>query len=145
MTENNDARVASTDSPREAKQQQGDSSWPVPGDEGYVHPDGSPQSVAQLEANRRAAADRAAAGSAIHGAPLATPGPQAADEQAAAVARAEASSPVTKTDADKGLSEYIEKGLEEATEKASASDQPAEPKADPVKRTATTEGGKTTR
>lgn len=43
--------------------------WPKPGEEGFVHPDGTPQSVRQLEDNRRAAADRKMAGSTVHGAP----------------------------------------------------------------------------
>lgn len=133
------------DSPQTAKQQQGDSAWPIPGDEGYVHPDGTPQSVAQLEANKRAAADRAAAGSSVHGAPMATPGPQAHDEQAAAVARAEAKSPVTTEEAEQGLTEFIEKGRVRAAEKASSSDEPGGAKSDATKRTATTDGGKTSR
>lgn len=145
MTENNETRMADTDSAQVAKQQQADKSWPVPGDEGYVHPDGTPQSVEQLERNRRAAADRAAAGSAVHGAPAATPGPQLADEAAAAAARAEAKSPVTMADAEQGLTEFVENGHERATDKVSGTDEPAAPKADPVKRTATTDGGKTTR
>lgn len=144
MTDKNEnARVADTDSARVAKQQQGTSDWPVPGDEGYVHPDGSPQSVAQLEANRRAAADRAAAGSAVHGAPAATPGPQLADEAAAARARAAAGSSVTRADADRGLTEYVSEGLQRAADEAA--DAPGEAKADPVKRTATTDGGRSTR
>lgn len=61
----------------EAKKSQKDSSWPVPGDEGFVHPDGTVQSVRQLEDNRQAQADRDSTGSVLHGAPLATPGPQA--------------------------------------------------------------------
>lgn len=135
------------DSPQTAKQQQGDSAWPVPGDEGYVHPDGTPQSLKQLEDNKRAAADRAAAGSAVHGAPAATPGPQLADEAAAAMERAQAKSPVTDKEAREGLTEYVEKGLEEAVDKASTTAQaaPAEAKADVTKRTATTDGGKTSR
>lgn len=129
------------DSPQTAKQQQGDSAWPIPGDEGYVHPDGTPASVAQLADNRRAAADRAAAGSSVHGAPAATPGPQLGTEAAAAVARAEAKSPVTDVEARKGQTEYVEKGLEQAQEAADKVN--ATP--DATKRTATTDAGKTTR
>lgn len=44
-------------------------SWPKPGDEGFVHPDGTPQSERQLADNVRAAADREAAASGVHGAP----------------------------------------------------------------------------
>lgn len=131
------------DSPQTAVAQQKTSDWPVPGDEGYVHPDGTPQSLKQLEDNKRAAADRAAAGSAIHGAPAATPGPQLADEAAAAVERAEAKSPVTDADAAEGLTKYVREGLEQAAEKASSNVD--EPKADPKKRTATTDGGVQTR
>lgn len=144
MTDNNEARMADTDSAQVAKQQQGASDWPAPGDEGYVHPDGTPQSVQQLANNRRAAADRAAAGSAVHGAPAATPGPQLADEAAAAVARAEAKSPVTMAEAGHGLTEFVEMGHERAAEKV-GTDEPVAPKSDPVKRTATTDGGKQTR
>lgn len=132
------------DSPQTAKQQQGDSAWPVPGDEGYVNPDGTPQSVKQLEDNRRAAADRAAAGSSVHGAPAATPGPQLSSEAAAAMERAEAKSPVDKVEADKGLTEYINDGLDKAAEKQAKADG-TDAKVDATKRTATTDGDKTTR
>lgn len=147
------------DTPQTAIQQQGDRAWPVPGDEGYVHPDGTAHSAAQMEANRRAAADRAAAGSIIHGAPMATPGPQMQEEFAAAQARAEADSPVTTMEAREGHAKAVREGFDAATEKAEKSDQPvtassadtsgqSEPrdaKADATKRTATTPGGKTTR
>lgn len=43
--------------------------WPKPGEEGFVHPDGTPQSARQLIENRQAAANREAAGSQVHGAP----------------------------------------------------------------------------
>jgi hypothetical protein len=147
------------DSPQTAVQQQGDSNWPIPGDEGYVHPDGTPQSVAQMENNQRAAKDRAAAGSILHGAPAATPGPQLQTEAAAAAARAEADSPVTPVEAREGQAKFVSEGFERATEKAEESDQPATPSAvdtsggntprdataDARKRTATTDGGKTAR
>jgi hypothetical protein len=129
------------DSPQTAKAQQGDSSWPIPGDEGYVHPDGTPQSVQQLADNKRAAADRAAAGSAVHGAPMATPGPQADEQAAAAVARAEAKSPVTAAEAEEGLTKYIRDGMEKAANSVKDDDASADAK----KRTATTDGGQTTR
>lgn len=67
---------------------QGGSDWPKPGQEGFVHPDGTAQAAAQLEANKQAAADRAAAGSIIHGAPLATPGEDPGAETAKAIERA---------------------------------------------------------
>jgi len=141
------------DSFQTAVQQQGNRDWPLPGDEGYVHPDGTPASRQQLLDNARAAADRAAAGSIIHGAPAATPGPQLQTEAAAAVARAEADSPVTPKEARDGLSEFVETGFQRAADKAEESDQPvtasvATPKEatpDARKRTATTDAGKTTR
>jgi hypothetical protein len=132
------------DSPQTAKQQQGDSAWPVPGDEGYVHPDGTPQSIKQLADNRLAAANRAAAGSSVHGAPAATPGPQLASEASAAAERAEAKSAVTQVEADKGLTEYVTDGLKEAADKQAKADG-TDVKADATKRTATTDGDKTTR
>jgi hypothetical protein len=142
-----------------AVQQQGDRNWPVPGDEGYVHPDGTPLSMKQREDNERAAADRAAAGSILHGAPAATPGPQLQEQAAAAQARAEADSPVTPQEARAGHAEFVKEGFKRATKKAEESDQPVTPsavdtsgqteprdaKADPAKRTTTTQGGKTTR
>lgn len=112
----------------EAEKQQG-SDWPVPGDEGYVVPDGTPQAAQQLEDNKRAAADRAAAGSAIHGAPAATPGPQLLGEAAAAQARADNYSGPTIAERDAGVSESIADGMAKATEKAEASDQDVTPSA----------------
>lgn len=67
---------------------QADSGWPKPGQEGFVHPDGTAQAEQQLKDNKQAAADRAAAGSIVHGAPLATPGENPEAETAKAVARA---------------------------------------------------------
>lgn len=132
------------DSPQTAVAQQKDSAWPLPGDEGYVHPDGTPQSLKQLEDNKRAAADRAAAGSSVHGAPMATPGPQAADEAAAALARAEEKSPVTDKEARTGLTEFITEGLEKAADKATDAST-GEVKSDARKRTATTDASTQTR
>jgi hypothetical protein len=77
-----------TPSEVDAEKQQGDKSWPKPGDEGFVHPDGTPESVAQLEANKQAQADRDHIGAVAHGAPLATPGPQAGVITAEKVANA---------------------------------------------------------
>lgn len=73
---------------QEVAETQGGAGWPEPGQEGFVHPDGTPQSVAQLEGNKRAAADRAAAGSIIHGAPLGTPGADPEGETRKAIERA---------------------------------------------------------
>lgn len=146
------------DSAQTAVQQQGDRAWPVPGDEGYVHPDGTPMAAQQMENNRRAAADRAAAGSIIHGAPAATPGPQLQEQAAAAQARAAADSPVSPGDAKAGLTEFIQEGFQRATDKAEEADtdvtpsaattadtEPKDAKSDATKRTTTTTGGKTTR
>lgn len=71
MAKQNDPMVdKAVVSSQEAKKEQGASAgWPQPGEEGYVHPDGTKQAEQQLEDNRRAAADRAAAGSILHGAP----------------------------------------------------------------------------
>lgn len=79
-----DAPVPSQD----AADKQGGSGWPEPGQEGFVHPDGTKQAEEQLAANKQAAADRAAAGSIIHGAPLATPGDDPGAETLKAIARA---------------------------------------------------------
>ncbi|NUO35881.1 MAG: hypothetical protein HOQ45_02435 [Nocardioidaceae bacterium] len=87
-----------------AAESQGDG-WPQPGQEGFVHPDGTPQSVAQLEANKQAAADRAAAGSIIHGAPLATPGDDPVAETQKAIDRAAEGSDVV--DAPGGSSKVV--------------------------------------
>lgn len=131
-----------------AVQQQGDRAWPIPGDEGYVHPDGTPLSEQQRRDNERAAADRAAAGSIIHGAPAATPGPQLQEQAAAAQARAAADSATTPEDAKAGLAEFVQDGFQRAQDKAEAAPQDVTPSAatpDPKKRTATTDAGKTTR
>lgn len=94
------------------------SDWPKPGDEGYVHPDGTPQSVAQLKANRQAAADRAAAGSAVHGAPAATPGPQIEAVAAAAVERAEADNGgEADAERERRLTEYVRDAERDAAQR----------------------------
>lgn len=67
---------------------QGGSGWPEPGQEGFVHPDGTQQSIKQLADNKQASADRAAAGSIIHGAPLASPGGDPGAETQKAIDRA---------------------------------------------------------
>lgn len=69
-----DPAVASQDV---AEQMRDHADWPAPGDEGFVHPDGTPQAATQLAQNQQAATDRAKVGAVAHGAPLATPGPQA--------------------------------------------------------------------
>lgn len=68
-------------------------SWPKPGEEGFVHPDGTPHSERQLRENLEAAANRKAAGSGVHGAPAqggVQPGPMTeVDESDLAKARRE--------------------------------------------------------
>ena len=71
-----------------AAESQGGAGWPAPGQEGFVHADGTPYSEAQLAGNKHAAADRAAAGSIIHGAPLGTPGEDPGAETQKAMERA---------------------------------------------------------
>jgi hypothetical protein len=73
----------------DADKQRKDGGWPKPGDEGFVHPDGTPESVTQLATNRQAQADRDHIGAVAHGAPLATPGPQADAITAEKVANAQ--------------------------------------------------------
>lgn len=73
---------------QDAAEKQGGSGWPAPGQEGFVHADGTPQSEAQLRDNKQAAADRARAGSIIHGAPLAVPGDDPGAETQKAIDRA---------------------------------------------------------
>lgn len=108
--------------PEKAAEQQGDRAWPRPGEEGYVHPDGTPQSVQQLEDNRRAAADRAAAGSTVHGAPLATPGPTPDVERDKAVERAENYSGKTVAEGEEELTEWIDDKAAEKVDEADGED-----------------------
>lgn len=84
MAQSSDSLGGVEASPQVAEQQRSDGSWPRPGEEGFVHPTGTPQSVQQLEDNRRAAADRAAAGSGVHGAPAQGGGGVEPDHAAAA-------------------------------------------------------------
>lgn len=109
MAQSTDPMAGATAPAQDAAGQIKDSSWPKPGEEGYVHPDGTAQSVQQLEDNRRAAADRAAAGSLVHGAP----GPQRGGDPGAvnaAVARAEAYSGPSNEERDKALTDSIREG-----------------------------------
>lgn len=80
--------VDAPEASQDRAESQGGSGWPEPGQEGFVHPDGTPQAAAQLEGNKQAAADRAAAGSIIHGAPLAAPGDDPGAETLKAIDRA---------------------------------------------------------
>ncbi|MFI6819261.1 hypothetical protein ACIBG7_43220 [Nonomuraea sp. NPDC050328] len=115
--------------PERAQQQQDDRDWPRPGEEGYVHPDGTRQSEQQLDDNRRAAADRAAAGSVIHGAPLATPGPDVQAERDKAVERAQDYDGTTTEEAEERLTAWVEEKTEEKAEEA-AGESEAESGAD---------------
>jgi hypothetical protein len=121
--------------PQVAEKQQAAAEWPKPGDEGYVHPDGTPQSRQQLEDNRRAAADRAAAGSIIHGAPLATPGPDPERQTAAAAERAESYGGKTTQEARKDLAGWIDDASQKAADEA-AKRQDATPASEVGKRDA---------
>jgi hypothetical protein len=81
--------------------------------------------VQQLADNKRAAADRAAAGSLVHGAPMATPGPDPYGEAAKAAKRAEDYSGVTDLEAREGQAEFVadalQAGVEAADDRAAAS------------------------
>lgn len=107
----------SQSSPERAADQVGNEAWPKPGDEGYVHPDGTPQAAGQLADNKRAAADRAAAGSIIHGAPAVQRGgrPDATD---IANERAQAYSGPSTADRDEQLTATVREGQDQAAEHA---------------------------
>lgn len=96
-------------SPERAAEQVEHAAWPKPGDEGYVHPDGTPQSAAQLADNIRAAQDRAAAGSIVHGAPAVQHGGRP-DATSIAQARADAYSGPTNDDRDEALTTSVREG-----------------------------------
>src|SRR3954464_4308785 len=74
--------------PSQDRAEEQGSGWPQPGQEGFVHPDGTLYAEQQLAANKQAAADRAAAGSIIHGAPLGVPGDDPGAETQKAIDRA---------------------------------------------------------
>jgi hypothetical protein len=79
--------VDAPEASQDRAESQGDG-WPKPGQEGFVHADGTLQAEQQLADNKQAAADRAAAGSIIHGAPLAVPGDDPGAETQKAIDRA---------------------------------------------------------
>lgn len=118
MAENDKAVSDATPAAEVSAEQVKDSGWPRPGDEGYVTPDGTEQSRRQLAENRQAAADRMAAGSTVHGAPMATPGPQVREQSEAAVARAEGYSGATDADRKAGVTKFIREGLAGAQDEA---------------------------
>lgn len=102
-------------SAEESEKQRKDTGWPVPGDEGFVHPDGTPESVRQLEGNRQAQADRDHAGLVSHGAPLATPGPQA---NAITAEKVENARKNDAAEADEG--NWVERSLRATAKKVAA-------------------------
>lgn len=115
-----------TSSPEAAIEQQTAGGWPRPGEEGFVHPDGTPQAAQQLADNRRAAADRAAAGSTVHGAPLGTPGPNPEAEARRAGQAAADHSGTTAAEARKAHTEFVrDKTDEVAAEAGTAESTPA--------------------
>lgn len=147
-----------TAAPERAAEQVKADAWPIPGDEGYVHPDGTPQSVVQLADNQRAAADRAAAGSIVHGAPSPARG---GDPDAVTIAaqRAEDYSGPSTADARADLTQSVREGLDANAERgavpvetaaddaavargSSAGAGEAPVKATPAKATATTRSEK---
>jgi hypothetical protein len=94
MATEKDAMKVDAPAPTEEKaEKQGGAGWPAPGEEGFVHPDGTAFAAQQLADNKQAAADRAKIGSYIHGAPLATPGDDPAGETQKAIDRAEPADP----------------------------------------------------
>lgn len=109
-----------------AVEQQAAGDWPKPGEEGYVHPDGTPQAAAQLAANRQAAQDRAAAGSIVHGAPTATPGQDPGVSSGLAVQRAEEFGGPSVDERDEKLTETVRAGQAEAAQVDPASDSTPE-------------------
>lgn len=109
-----------------AGEQQTDASWPRPGEEGFVHPDGTAQAAKQLEDNRRAAADRAAAGSTVHGAP--SLGGDLGKAASVAQVRADAYSGPSAAAARRDHAEWVEAKRDEvAAESAGEGDEPSAP------------------
>jgi hypothetical protein len=151
MTEKDPMTVAAKDSgtavletvssPARAAGQVDDSGWPKPGDEGYVHPDGTPQSVAQLAGNRQAALDRAAVGSIVHGAPAVQRGGRP-DATNIAVDRARGLNDPTGVERDQALTDFVRAGQDDLTARvaeAAAADSGAEP-VDPAETVTPTAG-----
>lgn len=127
MAQSSDSLGGVEASPQVAEQQRSDGSWPRPGEEGFVHPTGTPQSVQQLEDNRRAAADRAAAGSGVHGAPAQGGGGVEPDHAGAA----NAYSGPTALEAEQGHTDWVaEKHAEVLDEQAAASEPAADTSAE---------------
>lgn len=137
----NDPMAGEQPAAERASEQQGDGDWPKPGEEGFVHPDGTPQAQQQLVENRQAAADRAAAGSIVHGAPVATPGIDPGVAAGIAEQRAEDYSGKTAGEAEADHTAWVEEKRDEvlsaqAEDTATAADttptskRPANTKAD---------------
>lgn len=125
-----DSMAGENSAAEEAGKQQADGSWPRPGEEGFVHPDGTAQAAKQLEENRRAAADRAAAGSTVHGAP--SLGGDLGKAASVAEERADAYSGPTVAEARKDHAEWVEEKRDEvAAESGEAAPAPAASKPSP--------------
>lgn len=118
----NDAMAGEQASPERAAEQQG-AGWPRPGEEGYVHPDGTPQAARQLEENRQAAADRAAAGSVVHGAP--SLGGNLGKAAGVAEKRADAYSGKSVAEAGEDLAAWVDEKRTEVVEEDSAAEDSA--------------------
>lgn len=121
MAQSSDSLGGVEASPQVAEQQRSDGSWPRPGEEGFVHPTGTPQSVQQLEDNRRAAADRAAAGSGVHGAPAQGGGGVEPDHAGAA----DAYSGPTTLESDQGHTDWLSEKRAEVEDEIAAASEPA--------------------
>jgi hypothetical protein len=135
MANSNDPMAGEQAAPEKAAEQQAAADWPRPGEEGFVHPDGTAQAARQLEENRRAAADRAAAGSTVHGAP--SLGADLGVAGGVAEKRAEAYSGPSASDARKAHAEWVDEKRDEVAEEA-AGEPAAEsrPAAKPASKTA---------
>lgn len=120
-----DSMAGESSAAEKAGDQRGDGSWPRPGEEGFVHPDGTAQAAKQLEENRRAAADRAAAGSTVHGAP--SLGGDLGKAASVAEERAEAYSGPTVAEARKDHAEWVEEKREEVVAESGEDAAPAAP------------------
>lgn len=130
MAETNRDPMAGEQSAAERAPEQQIEQWPSPGEEGYVHPDGTPQAERQLTENKQAAADRAAAGSVVHGAPVATNdvlGPGVA--AGIAEKRAEDYAGPTEAERRESVTDYVteesERMADEQAEQRAAADRAA--------------------
>jgi hypothetical protein len=126
MAEQRDPMAGEQAAAERAPEQQGDSSWPKPGEEGFVHPDGTPQAERQLAENRQAAQDRAAAGSTVHGAPVARNDVQDPGVSAAvAEKRAEEYSGPSEAKRQESTTQFVTEGMEEMADRQQAAQERA--------------------